>query len=72
MEIKNELLEWEEGVFFNSGMFAGQLEKIFIDNAPAEKLSTSERDAMAPAYFVAGWLDGMTYEDKREYILKCY
>ena len=22
-DIKNELLEWEEGVFFNSGMFAG-------------------------------------------------
>ena len=72
MDVKNELLEWEERVFFNSGIFAGQLGKIFIDNAPAFKLSTSERDAMVPAYFAAGWLDAITYENKQEYIVKCY
>ena len=36
-DIKNELLEWEEGVFFNSGMFAGQMEKIFLDAVPETK-----------------------------------
>ena len=72
MDIKNEMLEWEEGVFFNSGMFAGQLGKIFLDNAPAEQLSASNRDAMAPAQFAAGWFDGISHEDKRDDLYKCY
>ena len=38
-DVKDELLEWEEGVFFNSGMFAGQIEKIFLDNVPAQELT---------------------------------
>ena len=29
-----ELREWEQGVFFNSGMFAGQRGKVFLDNIP--------------------------------------
>ena len=26
--------QWTDGVFFNSGMFAGQLQKIFLDEVP--------------------------------------
>ena len=32
-----ELREWKQGVYFNSGMFAGQLIKVFLDNAPTGK-----------------------------------
>ena len=28
------LREWKQGVFFNSGMFTGYVDKIFLDNAP--------------------------------------
>ena len=64
-DVSLELKQWEEGVFFNSGMFAGQIEKFFLDVKP-------ERDASAPAQFVAGWYYGLTHEDDRDYILDCY
>lgn len=37
-----ELREWTSGVFFNSGMFAGQVEKIFLDNVPAPTPTPSD------------------------------
>ena len=30
-DVSLELKQWEEGIFFNSGMFAGQIEKFFLD-----------------------------------------
>ena len=42
-----ELREWEQGVFFNSGMFAGQRGKVFLDNLP--------QVPKVPAEFFAGW-----------------
>ena len=41
--------EWKEGVFFNTGMFFGDVEKVFLDNAPAEELTAQGRDQLAPA-----------------------
>ena len=35
-DIDLELREWAQGVFFNSGMFLGDVEKIFLDNVPQE------------------------------------
>ena len=35
-DMELELREWRLGVFFNSGMFAGQLIKVFLDNAPGK------------------------------------
>ena len=64
-DVSLELKEWEEGVFFNSGMFAGQIEKFFLDFKP-------ERDPIAPARFIAGWYFGLTIDDYVEYILECY
>jgi hypothetical protein len=29
--------EWNQGVFFNSGMFTGQIEKVYLDNAPKQR-----------------------------------
>jgi len=36
-DVDLELREWKQGVFFNSGMFAGYVEEIFIKNAPKEE-----------------------------------
>ena len=33
-DVNLEFSQWSEGVFFNSGMFAGQIEKIFLDAVP--------------------------------------
>ena len=33
---------WTEGVFYNSGMFAGRNDKIFLENAPASSTLSSE------------------------------
>merc|ERR1719237_1313210 len=33
-DVDLELREWKQGVFFNSGMFAGQIEGIFLKDAP--------------------------------------
>lgn len=46
-DVDLELREWKQGVFFNSGMFAGYVEKTFIDNAPAEP-STNNYVYFAP------------------------
>ena len=35
-DMELELSQWKLGVFFNSGMFAGQLIKVFLDNAPGK------------------------------------
>ena len=39
---------WQQGKFFDSGMYTGSIEKIFLDNAPAVG-SEETRDPMAPA-----------------------
>ena len=66
--------EWKQGVPFNSGMFFGQFEKIFVDAneqyPPA--LKGSQRDNTAPAQFSAGWYYGLSTEDKRDQILECF
>lgn len=36
-DVDLEIREWKQGVFFNSGMFAGYVEEIFLKNAPAEQ-----------------------------------
>ena len=76
-DIDLELREWEEGVFFNSGMFAGQIGKIFLDNAPASQpvrsfMSDTTRDPTAPAQYIAGWFYGIAQEDDRDELLKCF
>ena len=38
-DVRWELEGWEEGAFFNSGNFAGQIEKIFLDNVPVQELT---------------------------------
>ena len=40
-DVDLELREWKQGVFFNSGMFAGNVEEIFIKNAPKEEQVTA-------------------------------
>ena len=55
--------EWTEGVFFNSGMYVGQVEKIFLDNAPQSWrtfMSDTTRDPTAPAQYMAGWFYGVS------------
>ena len=47
-DIGLELREWEQGVFYNSGMFAGQIGKVYLDNLP--------QVPEVPAEFFAGWL----------------
>ena len=66
--------EWKQGVPFNSGMFFGQFEKVFVDAneqyPPA--LKGSQRDNTAPAQFTAGWYYGISNEDERNQILECF
>lgn len=39
-DVDLELREWKQGVWFNSGMFAGNVEKIFLDARPEPTPST--------------------------------
>ena len=76
-DIDLEIKQWKEGVYFNSGMFAGQVGKVFLDNAPQSETSRSfmsdtTRDTTAPAQFAAGWYYGVTSIDKRDDILDCF
>ena len=66
--------EWKQGVPFNSGMFFGQFEKIFVDANEEYPLALegSQRDSTAPAQFTAGWYYGVSTEDKRDQILECF
>ena len=40
-----ELREWKQGVYFNSGMFAGQLIKVFLDNYPGKSNDAEQPEA---------------------------
>ena len=71
-DVDLELREWQEGVFFNSGMFAGQISQVFLSNLPADELSYDFKDKYVPAQFYAGWYYGLTTHDKRDKILDCY
>ena len=64
-DVSLELREWTNGVFFNSGMFAGQIEKFFLEAEP-------EKDNSAPAKWIAGWWQGVSGQDKRDYIATCF
>ena len=67
--------EWEQGVFFNSGMYVGDVEKIFLDNAPQSWrtfMSDTTRDPTAPAQYMAGWFYGVSQEDDRDEIMQCF
>ena len=80
-----EVSEWEKGVHFNSGMFAGYTMQ-YIGLAPPRDTPSpkpeppqpepvpepTKRDSLAPAQFVSGWFYGVTNKDKRDYILSCY
>ena len=65
----NELVirEWSQGVFFNSGMFTGQIEKIILDNAPKP-----ERDQRAPELFIEGWYGGFSGVYLEDYLDQCF
>ena len=43
-----EFEAWEKGVFFNSGMFAGSIEYLFLDQAPKEEDSYEQFMFMIP------------------------
>ena len=52
-----EIKQWDQGSYFNSGMFAGQISKVFLDAQDNEALvAEPTKDPMAPAKFVVGWL----------------
>ena len=40
-----ELREWKQGVYFNSGMFAGQLIKVFLDNYQGKSNDAEQPEA---------------------------
>ena len=65
--------EWEQGVFFNSGMFAGQIQKIFYD---AQDMSQVRADPpkyqLAPATFAAGWYYGVSGAWVEKDIYMCF
>jgi len=63
---------WDEGVFYNAGMFAGRIDKIMLDNLPQQNDTT--QDPQAPAQFIAGWLYGITLNtiEDRDAIIDCY
>jgi len=64
---------WDEGVFYNAGMFAGRIDKIMLDNLP-QQLNDTTQDPEAPAQFIAGWLYGITLNtiEDRDAIIDCY
>lgn len=43
-----ELREWTQGVYFNSGMFAGQVEKVFLDARPQPEPTPSTQFSFSP------------------------
>ena len=70
---ENEVEEWQKGAYFNSGMFSGYTMQ-YLGLAPPRgwSLTSSERDSMAPAEFIAGWLFGVVGDDKQDYVKGCY
>ena len=71
---ENEIGQWDLGVYFNSGMFAGYGMQYYglAPERKAEEATEETRDPMAPAQFVAGWFYGVSTEDKTKDILACY
>ena len=64
---------WKQGDRYNSGRYFGEFQKIFVDYSEEHPaLEGTQRDDMAPAQFVAGWYYGVSTEDKRDDILKCF
>ena len=72
-DVSLELSQWSEGVFFNSGMFAGQVGKVFLDNAPASQvMSETTRDMNAPTYFMEGYYGAFTGVWDQTYLEECF
>ena len=69
--IANEVGQWDLGVYFNSGMFAGYGMQYYglapPRNPPSpvkpEQEPEEKRDPKAAGLFVAGWYYGVTTED---------
>ena len=53
-------------------MFNGQVYRLYLDNVPADELSSGSDDKYAPADFYAGWYYGLSGHDKRDKIHDCY
>lgn len=70
-DMAEEFHWWNNGTYFNSGMYEGRLEKIFLDNAPK---GAEAKDPEAPAQMIAGWLFGITDQalEYRDKIVGCY
>ena len=48
-----ELHKWKEGEYFLAGVFAGQNESIFLNNAPQEDDLTNDLGGLNSALFMA-------------------
>ena len=72
--IKNEFKEWVYGEFFASGMFLGQMWKIFLDNMPKESIQSVDFDVdlSAPSRFIEGWYQSLTGENRMNDIDECW
>ena len=62
-----EISSWKDGNYFNSGMYTG-----IVSTLMGLTPSKDSDEDLAPAQFVAGWLYGITNDDKRDYIMSCY
>ena len=72
-DVDLEVREWQQGVFFNSGMFAGQIGKVFLDNAPASQLPPeTKRDMNAPIYYIEGYYGEITGVWDQTYLEQCF
>jgi hypothetical protein len=69
-----EFNSWDRGVFFDSGMFGGRNDLIFIQQAPAQQLADDAQNPEAPAQFIAGWLYGVSTQafNMQDAIVACY
>ena len=60
-----EIREWKQDQFFNSGLFLGQLEKIFLDAQESGlELVDLQKDQAAPQFFIEGWYTNLEQHGK--------
>jgi len=68
------IARWQSGVYFDAGMYDGQIaQRIGLAPGPYT-LEDDTRDPMAPAQMTAGWLFGISgqAEEMRDAIIACY
>ena len=70
---------WDEGVYFNAGMYDGYIaQRMGLVQSPYNDLEGADdgpkRDMMGPAQLIAGWLYGISDQtmDKRDAIVECF